>query len=152
MKITDKNLLAGGLLILFGFSYGTIAYSSLRMGSLNRVGSGFFPVMLGICIVGFGLAILLPALWRNAGVAPSGLALRGVAFVGLTPVVFGLTIERLGLAPSVVIASLLASCSLPGIGWRSRTVLSLGLMTFTVLLFHFGIGTSLPVFGSWFGG
>jgi hypothetical protein len=69
--------------------------------------------------------------------------------MGLTPVAFGLTIERLGMVPAVAIATIICSCASPGISWGRRVQITIGLVLFCVIVFRYGVGLSIPLLGSW---
>jgi len=141
-------LLALGAVVLgLGLTY--------RMGSLNRMGAGFIPVVLGVLLMLVGLAIgataapagrevmanPLPGEGRHSGVEWRGwlCILGGVAgFVALGN--YG------GLIPATF-----ASVFISAMGDRENTVkgaATLGaiLSVFCVIVFHYGLSLQLPLF------
>jgi hypothetical protein len=108
-RVDRRDLLAGGLLILFGA--GTIAEGlNHPIGTLRQMGSGFFPVALGVILVVLGLVIaavaaipgrapgrgseaaFVPPDWRGFFAIVSGIIAFIVlgAYFGLAPAAFGL--------------------------------------------------------------
>jgi hypothetical protein len=108
-RVDMRDLLAGGLLILFGA--GTIVEGLHHpIGTLRQMGSGFFPLALGVILVVLGLVIagtaairgretgvrseaaFVPPDWRGFFAIVSGIVAFIVlgAYFGLAPAAFGL--------------------------------------------------------------
>src|SRR3546814_5940075 len=96
MVLNRKDLLAGGFFIAVGAAFAAYAAITLDMGTSSRMGSGYFPVMLGLIMVGLGLAIVLTAERVEIETARP-LPLRAIIALTLAPIVFGLTVRGLGL-------------------------------------------------------
>jgi hypothetical protein len=60
------DILGGALLVAFGLGVGFYA-QRYNIGTLTRMGPGFFPAALGFLLALLGLAILLPGLRRTGG-------------------------------------------------------------------------------------
>lgn len=102
MRLT-KDLLAGLMFCAFGVGAAVVA-RDYNFGSLNRMGSGFFPIVIGLGIAILGSIITANALLKPESSQPIGnIELRPVFFIGLAIIVFGFLIEDWGL-----IAALLA--------------------------------------------
>jgi hypothetical protein len=134
-----------GGLILIAIGIGAAVWAGLHydLGTLRRMGPGFFPVTLGSALAVFGLVIALPALWRP------GAAIRfdtaPLLYVLAAIVVFGLALPRLGLVLTTLACVLIATLPAPRPGWLWRGVLTLAVTALTVAVFHLGLRMSVPL-------
>lgn len=97
-----KTNIAALVLIIVGVMVGwqSVQYG---LGSLSRMGSGFFPLVLGILLVLFAVMIW----WHDSTHCELGVDLstsRSVILTLLGFVAIALSLERLGMAPAVIIA------------------------------------------------
>src|SRR5690606_1024376 len=77
--------------------------SNYAMGTVVRMGPGYFPTALGILIAGLGLAVTVKAVLSPGSSEPVELPrLRPVFFVSAAVLVFGLILPKVGLFPSIV--------------------------------------------------
>lgn len=129
MTITHRDYWAGGLVMMTGATAALIG-NAYRVGHLDDMGPGFFPVWIGLLLAATGILIIFGA-WRNtlraaaiempgdphgnAGTAavPDG---RGAACVIASLIVFHLMIEQTGLIPATV-----ATVSIAALGDRTNT-------------------------------
>lgn len=137
------DILGGLSLAIIGAGAAIWAAMYYDMGSLRRMGPGFFPVVLGAVLFLLGLVVAVPALWRKAD-APTlepGTAIAVLAAI----IVFALSLHRLGLAGATALAVLIASLPAPRPGWVWRGVLALSVSVLTVLVFSIGLRMTLPL-------
>jgi hypothetical protein len=106
------------------------------LGELHRMGPGFFPRMLSLGMIGLGVLIVLRGLPELAGARGlrGGLE-RSFWLVPAAMVVFGLTVEWLGL-----IAALALALAIAGFAHREARVLEVAisivvLIALTLLIF-----------------
>jgi hypothetical protein len=145
-----KDIGAGLLFIAFGAYFGIDAYKNLALGTALQMGPGYFPVMIGGVLALFGAAIVL----RGIRTAPSpfgDVSWRGVALIGLAPVVFGATIRGLGMAPAIILTTLISVFASRRVGVVKAALLTLGLTVFCVVVFSYGLGLPSPLVGPWLG-
>ncbi|MGY6695879.1 MAG: tripartite tricarboxylate transporter TctB family protein [Roseinatronobacter sp.] len=137
------DILGGLGLAIIGAGAAIWAAMYYDMGSLRRMGPGFFPVVLGTVLCVLGLVVAIPAIWRKteAPVLEPGTAFAVLAAI----VVFALSLQRLGLASATVLAVLIASLPAPRRGWVWRGVLALSVAALTVLVFSIGLRMTLPL-------
>ncbi|MBM3606804.1 MAG: tripartite tricarboxylate transporter TctB family protein [Alphaproteobacteria bacterium] len=133
----------GSLLALTGMAVAGYAWSSYDIGSLRRIGPGFFPVTLGVLLAGLGALIAIPAIRRPG--QPRPIAWPETVAVVAALLAFGLLLERLGILLTTVATVLIATtvAPRPGIGWR--LVLTLAVTALVWLVFVRGLSMSLPV-------
>lgn len=134
-----------GGVILAAIGAGVTVWAAMHydMGTLRRMGPGFFPVVLGIVLFGLGLIVALPALARE-GVAPKfeiGAAVAVLAAI----LIFAFGLSRLGLAGATMVTVLVATLPAPRKGWIWRVVLASAVTVLTVVVFSFGLRMTLPL-------
>lgn len=137
------DLAWGGLLALTGLAVAGYAYAHYDIGSLRRMGPGFFPVALGLLLAVLGALIAIPAT-RRPGTRPSFDWPEAIAVLGAI-LAFALLLDRLGILLTTAITVLIASAVAPrrGIGWR--LALTLAVTALVWLVFVTGLNMSLPI-------
>ncbi len=143
-----REYIAGALMAAIG-AFAVIEGQSYGIGSLTSMGSGYFPVALGIGLILMGiLMVLFPQ------AAPTGHEnlhkisapdWRAALAIATGVVLFILLANSAGLAPAIF-ACVFASA----LGTRSTTLkeaalLALGVMVFGVLLFAYGLKVPFPI-------
>ena len=149
MSGNTQDIGAGVIFIAIGLLFGAGALH-LELGSALRMGPGYFPLVLAGLLVALGLAIVLYGLGHSA---PDRLTVpwRGLVLILAAPVVFGLTVRGLGLAPSLALVALISAFASNRMSVALAVALSLGLTAFCVVVFSFGLGLPLRLFGPWLG-
>jgi putative tricarboxylic transport membrane protein len=142
-----QDIGAGVIFIAIGLLFGAGALH-LELGTALRMGPGYFPLILAGLLVALGLAIVVKGLGRSA---PDRLTVswRGLVFILAAPVVFGLTVRGLGLAPAIALVALISAFASRRMSVSLAVGLSLGLTVFCVLVFSPGLGLPLRLFGPW---
>jgi hypothetical protein len=130
-------------LALIGLVYGR----DLPFGSAAKMGPGFFPTILSLLILGIGLLNVARALTID-GPEIEKPHWRPLTFVCAAMMIFGLTINYIGLALSAALLTFLAAGARSDARWRETAVLAMVLGVFSVLLFVYGLGQSMP---AWWG-
>ena len=148
MKYVDiRDLIAGTLLMALGLFVALYATSQYPIGTLERMGAGFFPVVLGWVLVGLGLIIALLAFRKTVHVlTPPPFAWRALVAISAAILVFGLLVERLGLVPATVAMTFIAVFAERPIRWRRTVLLGLSLALISWLIFSVGLKMTLPAF------
>ena len=152
---STPDLLAGGTFVLLGAAF-AIGGSRYDVGSALRMGSGYVPLMLGGILVALGLLVVLtafrggdPALrdvergpvpWRRAG-----LLVTAILF-------FGFTVGGLGLAPTLLITTLLAALAGHEVKPARAALTAIGITALCLVVFVALLRLRLPLLGDWLGG
>jgi hypothetical protein len=148
MRRASKERLAGSLLVLLGVAAAAKG-SSYQIGTLARMGPGFFPVALGVLLALCGLLIVLGA--RNGPLRdraePLATEWRGWICIGLSLVSFVVLARHGGLLPATFAIVFIAA-----LGDRQSTVkgamlLALAISAVCVTVFWWGLKIQLPLFG-----
>lgn len=114
-----QDLIGGVLAIAFG-AFVLAKALSYPMGSVLRMGPGFFPTVLAGLIITLGAALALHALRRRLAPRMVEIQLRPVVMIATAVVLFALLIERYGIVPATVTLVLVSSLAAPRLRpWRS---------------------------------
>jgi hypothetical protein len=136
-----RDIIGGGVLICAGAFVAAFATTQLEVGSLARMGPGLFPAALGVLLCGFGAIVAVPAFFREG--TPISVDLRPFVFVLASILVFGLAVRRFGVAPAVVVMTLVATLADQRLSWRGAIALAVSLAAIAVLIFN--VGLDIPV-------
>ncbi|WP_458790805.1 tripartite tricarboxylate transporter TctB family protein [Yoonia sp. MH D7] len=143
MKRDVYDLAGGVLLAATGLFVALYAAAHYDIGSLRRMGPGFFPALLGAVLAVLGLMVAVPA-WARSGHVAS-IAWKEAATVLTAILVFAIGLERLGLVPVTMATVLIASIAAPDRRIIWRLVLALTVTAISVLIFHFGLKMTIPL-------
>ena len=135
----NRDAVSGLLLILIGAAatYRALDYG---IGSAARMGSGYFPLLIGGALVLLGAVIGIGGLRTSAGSVQ--IPWRELVLIALSVASFALIIGRFGLFPALGVSVLLACLADRGGGLR-RTI---GIVLFSCLLVWlvFVVGLNSP--------
>lgn len=145
-----KDFSTGVIYIFFG-STAIIVARDYGMGSAVRMGPGYFPTVLGGLLVLIGAVALIRSFLQD-GTPFGNFTFKGLAFVVVSTVLFGLTVRGAGLAVTLPFFIMITAYASTRFRWRPTLIIAAGLTIFCVLVFLKGLGLPLPVIGPWFGG
>ncbi len=143
-----RDILAGGVFIAIGvaFATGSLAY---RLGSPLEMGPGYYPLLLGGILVGFGVIVVVKGFIAGEGEPIGDVDWRAVVLVTAALLFFGLTIRDFGLIGAMFGASVLGALARSETSLRDVLLISVGLTVLCVAIFVFALQLRLPLFGSW---
>jgi len=128
MRVT-KDLLSGLMFLTFGVGGAFIAHG-YTLGSLTRMGSGFFPSVIGVLIAILGLAIVVRAVLNPETSEPvAAIEIRPVFFIALALVVFGILVDDYGL-----VAALAALIIIARLAGREGSLIELAAMVVSLIV------------------
>ncbi|MFM1880862.1 MAG: hypothetical protein RLZZ344_1096 [Pseudomonadota bacterium] len=142
MKNKDFQDLVGGLGLMALGLFVVFYAQRYELGTLNRMGPGFFPVALGVILAILGFFIFLPALFRSG--EKIQVDFLPLACVLGSLVAFALLLKSLGLVATAAIAAGIASLASP-MSLRSRLGLAIGIAAITYMVFILGLSMVIPV-------
>ena len=144
-----KDILSGLIFVGFGAAFGYAA-SGYPLGTAFRMGPGYFPLVLAGALVVLGIAILVKGVTAATSDGPIGaVPWRGAVLVLAALVFFGATVRGLGLVPALAGAAFLSAFASRHNGPVAALVISAALTSGCVLIFHYGLGVTVPLFGPW---
>jgi len=143
---SPQNL--GAAVIFIGLALiGLIFGRDLAFGSTAKMGPGFFPTILSLLILGIGLLNVAMALTIE-GEAIERPHWRPLTLICVAMMVFGFAVDYIGLALSAALLTFLAAAARSDTRWGETFFLAIFLGVFSVLLFVYGLGQSMP---AWWG-
>jgi hypothetical protein len=148
--MNTRDIYGGAALIGFAGAY-ALAASGLSMTSSLGIGSGLFPMVLAVILAVIGLVVVVQGvLSREAGAAPAApVPWRGMTLIVAAPILFGFTIEPLGLVLSLFGATFLAALANRGTTLAGAAALAACLVVFSIALFKWALGLPIALTGSW---
>ena len=147
---SSKDFWSGVIYIFLGSSAIFIAHDYV-MGTAVKMGPAYFPTILGGLLVAIG-AISVIRSFIVRGTPIGAFTFKGLLFVIVSTVVFGLIVRGAGLAVALPALVILSAYGSTRFRWRPTIVMAVGLTIFCALVFVKGLGIPLPIIGSWFGG
>ncbi len=120
--------------------------SSYRLGTLLRMGPGYFPRLLGVVMLLLGLLMIVTARPGGLGISASREQWRGTAFLGAAFAAFVLTIEPLGMLASVTVTVFLAAMANHRTPVGTALVLAVLTAIGCTLLFSVALGLQIKAF------
>jgi hypothetical protein len=146
---SPKDFGAGLLYVTLGGA-AVIMARDYDFGTAERMGPGYFPSLIGGCLILIGVASILRSSIVFDGV--SAFAWRPFILIGASVVLFAAALPRLGLIPALAILLLVAALARPA---ARLSLMGAGaaalLIAFCALVFVKGLGLSMPLFGPWLG-
>ena len=143
MTNKDYRDVLGGLL-MFAIGMFAATYSDrYEMGTLQRMGPGYFPVALGYLLAFLGACIMVPGFFRQG--THIKVDWKSLIWVTLGVVAFGLLLNRLGLVLTSFVMVVLVSVPGQDMNWTRRLVLGASVSLITYVIFSFLLGMVIPV-------
>jgi putative tricarboxylic transport membrane protein len=145
-----KDVLAGLLFIAISvwFGFGDV---NLPIGTAFRMGPGYFPMVLCIILAILGVVILANGL-RFEGEGIKNFAWRGLLNIIVPIVIFGAMLRGLGFVLALGIAVFGVSTASTHFRWRTAAINTVLVVFFGWLIFIWGLGLPIQVWGPWVGG
>src|SRR5262245_2682862 len=139
----SKDFWAGLMLIALG-GMTVLASRAYPMGTVLRMGAGYFPTVLGAILIVFGLILLIKGVRSTDRIEPNW-SPRALVVIPVTLVLFGLLVERIGFAPSLLI--LIVGSAAASSEFRLLEAISVGavLTALCVAVFIWGLGLPYPL-------
>lgn len=144
MKLPNsKDFWSGVMLIAIG-SGAVVMARDYPFGTPQRMGAGFFPIVLGVVLVMFGLFFAARGLRAPVPIEGSW-SLRPLIVLPLAFVLFGLLMEKAGFVPAMLV--LIAGSAAAGTEFRLGEVLALSVLltSLCVALFIYALGLPYPL-------
>ncbi len=150
--LARKNVLAGLLFMAVAIA-GLWLSRNYPIGTAVRMGTGYVPRLLCWILLALGAVILLQGLRESAPERRLSSAAispwRPVLFVAASLVVFGLSIERLGLVISILLLVGIGALAARGLRPIETLSAALVLITLSWAIFILGLGLTIPVWPEW---
>lgn len=143
-----RDIAAGAIFVAFGGAFAGAAWN-YNLGTMLRMGPGYFPLVLGVLLAGFGIAIIVQGMMKSEGAAIGPIPWRGIVLISVAILFFGFGVRRLGLAPALFVAVLLAAFSSRRVNALEGLAMAAGLTVFCIFIFVWALGMPVPLLGPW---
>ncbi|MEJ5377325.1 MAG: tripartite tricarboxylate transporter TctB family protein [bacterium] len=153
IKIQHRKELFSGLLFI-GFALAGLLLSlGYPMGTAARMGPGYFPFMVSLCLLGIGVVVCLRSLRRDSAQIQDAQAIqcRPLLLVLGTVFFFGLALRPLGLLLSSFLLVLVSSMAHPKWSLLESLLNAAVLAILVTALFVYGLGMPLGVWPHFLG-
>lgn len=157
LRVADPKSFLTGLFYL-AFGLGSVLVSlGYTLGSLARIGPGYFPLLLGILLVALGLLVSLRALGLRDAEDPAAetghsrwsfLLERDwltLAWIIASVVLFGLLLKQIGLLLAIFLLVFIASLASHERNYTRILITALVITLLSYLVFIKGLGVLLPI-------
>ncbi len=143
------DIWAGLMFIAFGLFF-VFASRNYQMGTAMRMGSAYFPTVLGGLMAVLGVVVLIRSLVMPGGKVPA-VSLRPLFFITLSLLVFGYLLKLVGMV--FALALLVVVSAFAGYEFKFKEVLILSVMLaiISVLVFVKGLGLPFPIWPAFLG-
>lgn len=154
MQGVDARELLGGLFLFALGLFAAVYAQRYAFGSLTRMGPGFFPVVLGVLLCGYGALIALLALLRGVGRAqlaagpggePEAVQWRNLVIVTLGLILFGVLLRTAGMVVATLVSVVLYTLADRGCHVLRSVTLAVSITGLTLVLFVWGLQMPVPV-------
>lgn len=148
MRRFDKSdLYCGLLMILIGA--GVIGEGlNYQIGTLARMGPGYFPLMLGILLALVGGLIMMPSAKPQVSdshqITRSQIRVWGLVTLGL--IAFVVLGHYAGLVPATFVLIFITALADQATLVKAAALLALGVTLAAVVIFHYGLQMQFPLF------
>jgi putative tricarboxylic transport membrane protein len=147
-----KDVLAGLLFVAVAL-IGLYVSRNYPIGTAVRMGTGYVPRLLCWLLLGLGAWVLVQGFFETQSERAASLsataAWRPMVFVTASLVIFGLSIERLGLVLSILLLIIVGAAGARGLRPFETVAAAVVLILLSWGIFIVGLGLAIPVWPDW---
>ena len=134
----NKDFWSGVMLLVIGGGAAYIA-RGYPMGTVLRMGSGYFPTILSGILALFGVALILRSM-RTTESIEGGWSARGLIILPIAFALFGFLLDRAGFVPAILVLVIGAASAGPEFKVLEALGLALFMAALGVAVFTYGLG------------
>jgi len=143
----NRDFIAGLLFIVLGALAAFLA-RNYPFGSTMRMGPGYFPTVLGVILLLFGVYVLARGL-RSGDKVKGEWGWKPLALIAASIVLFGVLLDRAGMVPAAVVTLVVAAAAGRDFRFKEVLLLAVVMTTFSVVVFSYGLKLPYPLLGSY---
>ena len=140
VNFKNKDFWSGVMLLAIGLVAGWIA-QDYKMGTVIRMGSGYFPTILSGILVLFGLALIARAA-KSTDSITGGWSFRALIILPIAFALFGYLLDRAGFVPAMAV--LIMGSAIAGSEFKLLEVIGLTVFMTAICIAIFIYGLGLP--------
>ena len=141
---SNKDLLSGLLFLAIGIGAIVVA-RNYPFGTAMRMGSGYFPTVLGWILVLFGVFLMVRGA-RSREQAAITWGWRSLACITLSMLLFGFLLPRVGLVPALVALFFVSAIGGREFRWLEVLVLAAVMTAFALVVFVYVLRLPFQLF------
>lgn len=142
-RVHSRDFLAGLVFVASG-GLGLALGADFLVGTSARMGPGYLPMLLCWGLIGVG-AVLIGRVFVMASETMDAWSWRPLTLVTLSLALFGVLIEKAGLAIALTLLIGVGAYAGRDSRWKEVAVLAIGLVLFSIAAFIWGLGLPLRV-------
>ncbi len=147
MNIDFRDLISGTTMVGVGLFVAVYSSNHYPVGSAEKMGPGYFPLLLGCIFAALGLVIALLSLRKTVHVVqPPPFTLRPFLAVIAAVALFAVLITRIGLIPTTILMVIVTASGSNSFQLRRAVLLGVSLSVIAWLIFSLGLQMTLPAF------
>jgi hypothetical protein len=140
VNFKNKDFWSGAMLAAIGLGAGWMALD-YKIGTVLRMGSGYFPMILSGLLVLFGIALMLRAMNTTDSIE-GGWSMRALIILPIAFALFGYLLDRAGFVPAILV--LIVGSALAGSEFKLLEVIGLAIFMTVASSAIFIWGLGLP--------
>jgi putative tricarboxylic transport membrane protein len=140
---SPKDFWAGLIFVAIGAAFILLA-SQYRLGTMHRMGPAMFPILVGAVLAVLGAIIALRSFVLDGAPVPRFYA-RPIGISLLAIVLFGVTLQWLGLVAAIAVLVLLGAYAARDVRPLENAALAAVMIAFSVAVFVWLLGLPLPL-------
>lgn len=143
--LKDEKSLASGL-IFIALGGGLIVYAlfTLQTGTSLRMGPGYFPIMIGACLVVIGGAIIA-TMKGESRILFRNWPWRAIALILASVLIFAVGLDRMGFLPSCFLMVLVAAMARWETTLPTAIAVAVAITAFATAVFIWGLGLPMQL-------
>ena len=153
LHLLDRKDVLSGLLFVGVALFGLWLSRDYPIGTALRMGTGYVPRLLCWVLLGLGTVIVVMGLREGQDERRLDFSDRSgwrpVIFVTASLVIFGLTLERLGLVISILLLIAVGAVAARGLRPLETLAAAAVLIVLSWAIFILGLGLTIPVWPEW---
>ena len=144
VNFKNKDFWSGVMLLVIGLGAGWIA-QGYPMGTVLRMGSGYFPTVLSAILCVFGIILMFRSIKTTESIE-GGWSFRALIILPVAFALFGFLLDRAGFVPAMLV--LIIGAALAGSEFRLIEVVSVAVLltVMSIGIFIYGLGLPYQMF------
>jgi len=139
----NKDFWAGMMFFLIGAGAIFMA-RHYPFGSTLRMGPGYFPIVLSIILIVFGIYVMLRGLRKNEKIQGNW-SIRALIVLPFSMVLFGILMDLAGFVPALIALCFVSAASGREFKFKEVLLLTIFLGVLSVAMFIWGLGLPYPL-------
>ncbi len=140
---SNKDFWAGVMFILTGTGAILMA-RHYPFGSTLRMGPGYFPVVLSVILIAFGLYVMIRGL-RKCEKIQGNWSIRALIVLPFSMALFGVLMDLAGFVPALIALCFVSAASGPEFKFKEVLLMTIFLGVLSVAMFIWGLGLPYPL-------